>query len=823
MIAVDAIPRFKKERHLRSLSEDDFRDTVVRPLLLRLGYKDGRDLCGPAEAGKDAIFSETNKLGLTDIIAVQTKKGNLSLASKVSANLVAATTQLNTALSTPVTLLATKERVRPNKAILCASGKINDAAKQHVRSEITNPNVLFLDADELIPLVDKNIPEVWLGINMELLQYFEAIKELVEDTSILPPAVQRAPGASVFGVAASDSKFVPLNLFRTVVKLKRGRRGKTQRYTDFEEFPFHAVANKKHQRVLVLGDAGSGKSTGLLRIAYALARLGLEEGGQHRIPVLVRALDILHESPRSMRDICAIASKPLSGTDRACFSTKDLVEGNVILLIDSLDELPTDEARSFVLKLVEDALQAYPLVKVVATSRPYAFTGYLPELTRFVEYAVSPITWKQARRILNSIKSQKALDVAPQELLRRLERMHGIELNPLLVTVFAATTDYSKQDIPANITELFKKFTELMLGRWDESKGLSFQYQAPVKDFVLTKLAFDMHSERLTRIRREDAEAIVKRELVKRGYEADAAILLSEIFDRSGLFRIIDDDMEFRHHLLQEFFAGRGIESAEICRPLVGDDWWQRALVFYFGEHPQQVSELEHLARSVTSTNAKQSLVGATTVGLALQACYLSPVVQKLDVWKWVVDALSACRKAFVEAVAETRNYPLLGFVDYYLRSRDAVALSNLKASVKELVAWSEEPQAIAALDPDARRFWLIAGLIESGAIHEAKRLVDDFRPKDPLLTLAIHLGCSLVAKIKPVPPYDRKVAEQVLANLDDVVSGMRNQLIQEFDSILLELRHNKPTAVDDDIENERPSAKSARSLPAPSNTKAHE
>jgi hypothetical protein len=643
MIAVDAIPRFKKERHLRSLSEDEFRDTVVRPLLLRLGYQDGRDLCGPSEAGKDAIFVETNRLGLIDVIALQTKKGNLSLASQASANLVAAVTQLRTALEAPVSMLAQKEPMRPNKAILCASGKINEAAKSYVHREITNPNILFLDADDLIPLVDKNIPEVWLGIDAELLPYFEAIKSLVEDTAILPASL-RAPGASVFGVAASDSKFVPLNLFRTVAKLRSAPRGKTERYTDIEEFPFHAVTNKKHRRILILGEAGSGKSTGLLRVAYALARQGLE-GGSYLVPVLIRALDILHETPQSLRDMCAIASRQLSGVGRACFSTKDLVEGRVVLLIDSLDELPTDAARSAVLTLIEKLVLSYPSVKVIATSRPYTFTGHLPELEPYVGYHLSPITWKQARRILDTVKAQKKIETSSQELLRRLERMHGIELNPLLVTVFAATTDYSKQDIPANITELFKKFTELMLGRWDESKGLRLQYQAQVKDFVLTKLGFYMHAERRTRMRREDAESIVKRELVKRGYEADAAILLQEIFDRSSLFRSIDDDIEFRHHLLQEFFAGRGVESVEVARTLVCDDWWQRALVFYFGEHPQEVKQLNELATSIVSTDGHEALVGATTVGLSLQACYLSPVVQKLDVWKWVVDALAACRE----------------------------------------------------------------------------------------------------------------------------------------------------------------------------------
>jgi hypothetical protein len=99
-----AISRFKKERFLATLSEDDFRDTVVRPLFLRQGLDDGRDLCGPTEEGKDAVFIAQNPLGLRDVYVVQTKKGSLNLARKATQNIEDAATQLKTALATRVVL-----------------------------------------------------------------------------------------------------------------------------------------------------------------------------------------------------------------------------------------------------------------------------------------------------------------------------------------------------------------------------------------------------------------------------------------------------------------------------------------------------------------------------------------------------------------------------------------------------------------------------------------------------------------------------------------------------------------------------------------------
>lgn len=126
------LSRFKKERFLLSLSEDEFRDRVVRPLFLRQGLKDGRDLCGPTERGKDALFIAQSPLGVSEIYVVQTKRGNVNLSRKASENLVQASVQLRTALATRVTLLATKQRKLPDKALLVASGKINDGAREHI-------------------------------------------------------------------------------------------------------------------------------------------------------------------------------------------------------------------------------------------------------------------------------------------------------------------------------------------------------------------------------------------------------------------------------------------------------------------------------------------------------------------------------------------------------------------------------------------------------------------------------------------------------------------------------------------------------------------
>jgi hypothetical protein len=179
----ETISRFKKERFLLAMSEDKFRDEVVRPLLLRQGLLDGRDVCGPTEKGKDAIFFTFDKLGIEDMYVVQTKKGSLNMSRKVGENIVEAITQLKTALTTTVPIPAKHKKKLPSKAFLCSSGKVNENARDHIVEQVGDPRLVILDADDLIPKIDEVFHELWLGIDAEIFPYLRAIRRMVENAN----------------------------------------------------------------------------------------------------------------------------------------------------------------------------------------------------------------------------------------------------------------------------------------------------------------------------------------------------------------------------------------------------------------------------------------------------------------------------------------------------------------------------------------------------------------------------------------------------------------------------------------------------------------
>ena len=784
---VENISRYKKDRFLLSMSEDGFRDKVVRPLFLRLGYEDGRDLCGPLEHGKDTIFVSRNPIGILELTAVQTKKGSLNLASRASANLANVITQLRTALQTMVVLVASKQKLRPNTVILCSSGKINETARQHILDDVRESNIQFLDSEELVPRIDKHLPELWLGIDADVLPYFLALQRRLGESD-----TGESESSGALSAALSDDSFVELRLFRTAVR-RRKVRGQFIDTPEFIEIPLVSVTQRNSRRILILGEAGSGKSNGLKRIASEIARRRLQFDSEHRIPILLRAHDIARERASDLVQYCDDYTRRFANSAKPCFTLADLENGTVLLLVDALDEIAETEPRVFVLTQLRDFSAKFTKCQVILTARPYRNISELPQVSGFEEFRLSPISWKQAQKIVTRVSKNRKLPVATtRELLRRLEHVHGIELNPLLVTVFVATSDFDKQDVPANITELFKKFTELMLGRWDETKGLRLQHQAPLKDFVLTKLAFAMHSRRVTSIARIDAEALVTNELRLRGYESNAHELLDEIFERSGLFRIVDTDIEFRHHLLQEFFAGRGITNPDFLKLALVDEWWKRALVFYFGDNPGQVELLDAIKNAVAGVDSVKLYTAVTAIGLALQACYLSPVSAKLDVWKWVVKTLALNEEDYLSKQALVEKYPYMHFLSHYLFARDSVALTHLKANLDGLKNWVETSTDMNKKERDRAMFWLVVALVESGDIQGAQKLMRTFHPSDVRLLLAVHVGCYYAAAVRPIGLPQKKIAKEISTRISGAIKPHRDALLKEFGSLLLEVRKGK-------------------------------
>ncbi|MDQ3184878.1 MAG: hypothetical protein M3Q16_00090 [Pseudomonadota bacterium] len=126
---------------------------------------------------------------------------------------------------------------------------------------------------------------------------------------------------------------------------------------------------------------------------------------------------------------------------------------------------------------------------------------------------------------------------------------------------------------------------------------------------------------------------------------------------------------------------------------------------FYFGENPAQIELLKTSIPALSGVWPSALLAAATAAGLALQACYLSPVAEKLYVWKWVVQALSIAQDSFIKDADPKNQAPLLAFFHYYFYARDSVSLSHLKPFVNTLLEWSKTTESLCLNGNDWMQF----------------------------------------------------------------------------------------------------------------------
>lgn len=789
------IPLFKKQTFLDQFSEDDFRDRVVRPLYELKGLKHAKDVCGPDEDGKDCYFWGFDTIRGRVLYAVQTKKGNIKMAASARDNLLNAVAQLRTALSTSVKDSTTKSVVLPDYVILIASGEINKRAQEHIVDEIKDPRLLFRDRDNLVVDIDEVMPEFWLGIDVQRLPYLRALREYLVNSNDAIDLTRIGISHALTAPVTSDT-FAQLYLNRVSTKNIRGKWGKPEKELDFEEFPIQDILKHRERVSLISGGPGCGKTTTLHRLAMVLVEQALESSEAPHIPVLLTARELGKDL--NVIDAANAVIKRFTNGGASGFERTDLVDGRVVILVDGFDELAHHDLQNVVIKRLAAFLEEFSKTRLIVTSRDSDHVREVLNKISFARFTISPINLRQARRMVDRLASGKTLTAAAsEELLRRLDSIHGIELNPLLVTVFVATTDYARTDIPANITELFKKFTELMLGRWDQSKGLAQQYQSQVKDFLLCKIAFTMHERGTTSLPFTEFSVIVGEELNVRGLDADVKVLFDEIVNRSGLLRIEGDSVVFRHLLLQEFFAGRGIPSADYLMTIVSKSWWQRPIVFYFGDRPNDFAALSVLEGALSRHEGTDLFQAACTLGLVVQASYWTRTDEKMMAMCSVIEAMGRVKHQCIEHFGKAQGTAdVLRFVMYYLYGRDSVAAKIIPDVADEIFKESYDRRCNDE-ELETRRFWVIAGLIESGSLDLAEALAKEFRPKDDRLLLALQIGCFYVEKMHVTENRDKRKAKRFGDKLLERVQYLRKAVLEEMKGSLLEIHQGEVKYLD--------------------------
>lgn len=339
---------------------------------------------------------------------------------------------------------------------------------------------------------------------------------------------------------------------------------------------YKAIA--EHQRLMVIGEPGSGKSVLLKHMAWSYGQGKLEWLLDRPVVVL---LELYRLSDASL-DETALIQALVKAFDRNHFYNAEpfvrqmLKSGTLMLLLDGLDEVSSD-IRQSVVQALRDFLKKYDKCRVVITCRTAIyndeFTDIADRKLEVVEFTDQQIqqflrAWEEDLKQARKSVSQLITALRERPLILKLAR------NPLLLTLVAYLYAEPGFVLPRSRADFYQESTRILLDQREFKGDDEYRfnrYDANEKRRVLQHLALYTQEHRDELSDRRSLSASVVREQIKQVLpsldvaEEEAGNILEEIAERSGLLMPIDggDRYLFPHLTLQEFFAATALKEGE--------------------------------------------------------------------------------------------------------------------------------------------------------------------------------------------------------------------------------------------------------------------
>ncbi|MCA6536392.1 MAG: HEAT repeat domain-containing protein, partial [Pseudanabaena sp. M176S2SP2A07QC] len=329
------------------------------------------------------------------------------------------------------------------------------------------------------------------------------------------------------------------------------KKEKNERLPVLEGICKYAGNHDLGNHVLLVGRPGSGKSTALARLLLQEAENALNDR-LAKIPVLVELRYLPSEANElSVCDrILAFIHKHDPALDIDEAGIKQLLrQGRLLLLVDGVNELPSDRGRVMVNQFRELYQKTCPMI---FTTRELSAGGDLGIVKRL---EMQPLTEPQMQQFVMAY-----LPTQGEKLLRQLSgRLREFGQTPLLLWMLCSLFLQSEQ-IPPNLGMVFRAFTVGYGDRIKQDVTLSKDSRA-WWGRLLQYLAFKMTcGENLTDAqvaisRREVEQILIEFLRGKVKYADDRAVRWLEDLLKHHLIQISNDRIEFRHQLIQEYYA----------------------------------------------------------------------------------------------------------------------------------------------------------------------------------------------------------------------------------------------------------------------------
>jgi hypothetical protein len=345
---------------------------------------------------------------------------------------------------------------------------------------------------------------------------------------------------------------------------------------------------KKHRRLILKGESGSGKSMLLKYIAFSYAKGHFKNPDANSkntdkwndvfsdqpIPILVE-LRRLNDSDKTLQQhfLDALDRDGFSNGKR--FVEHNLEQGKLMLLLDGLDEVNSNILWR-VIRDIKDLLDTNSKCRVIITCRTAVYKDEFGRLLKsagsgsFETLAIADFNENQIRSFLHVWEREMPPRKSITELtntLQREARTYELAQRPLILAIIAYLYTYNDLTLVHSSTEFYRNATDILLDQWYSEVN---QFLLEEKKRILQQLAL-FYQEQLQSPYRQDSQKVLNylRDVIRK-LDIDvepnqAKSLLEEIVNRSGLMIATDNGTiyQFVHRSFQEFFVAQALQEEE--------------------------------------------------------------------------------------------------------------------------------------------------------------------------------------------------------------------------------------------------------------------
>ncbi|MBT2491438.1 NACHT domain-containing protein [Streptomyces sp. ISL-96] len=373
-----------------------------------------------------------------------------------------------------------------------------------------------------------------------------------------------------------------------------------------------------HERVLLRGEAGSGKTTLVQWLAVSAARQDADDrddrddrddqgdrdrGGRmaylyNRIPFVLPLRTLTRHGERlpAPKDFLAAVGSPLAGEQPAGWESRVLATGRALVLIDGIDEIPEAE-RSRTRAWLSDLIDACPGNRWLVTSRPSAVREDWLADEDFTELTLSSMSpadvaafikrWHAAARTGSEDEDEDAALVSYERQLRAAVRakpdLGRLATNPLMCGLICALHRDRRGFLPLGRKDLYTAALSMLLVRRDRERDMGVpELREEPQVQLLQRLAYWLIRNGRTEMDRARAESIIADTLPAVPEVAalgDAKAVFDHFLHRSGLLRQPGPGtVDFIHRTFQDFLGARAAVDEGDFGVLAGhaaDDQWE--------------------------------------------------------------------------------------------------------------------------------------------------------------------------------------------------------------------------------------------------------